>query len=391
MGTSLGGRPKGLTVVRREGGKDVLRYYKGSLLFTAVSLGLAAWLGAHLTGSLSGTLGILWIVLVLGVLEVSLSFDNAVVNATVLRDMDPLWQRRFLTWGIVIAVFGMRIVFPLLVVAIAARLGPVDAVRLAATDPVTYERIITGAHVGISGFGGAFLAMVGLTFFLDADKDSHWIGPIERPFTGVGRISGAAIAVVLLALFGISRLIAPDDAMTFITSGIFGLVSYIAVGAIGTLLEKDEGETTSQGPAVTVAKAGLGAFLYLEVLDASFSFDGVIGAFALSNNLFVIALGLGIGAMFVRSMTVMLVDRGTLTEYPYLEHGAFYAIIALAAIMLLSVRFEIPETVTGLIGAGFIGAAFIASVRSNRAGGEHRPIPLEDASPIGPTGEHLSL
>jgi hypothetical protein len=334
----------------------------------------------------------LWIVLVLGVLEVSLSFDNAVVNATVLRDMTPVWQRRFLTWGIVIAVFGMRIVFPLVIVAVAAQLGPIDALVLAATDPLAYERIITGAHAGISGFGGAFLAMVGLTFFLDEDKDMHWIGVIERPFSGLSRVSGLAIGVVLLALYGISRLIAPEEGTTFLAAGIFGLVAYIAVQAVGALLERDADAAPAAGDAATaaVAKSGLASFLYLEILDASFSFDGVIGAFALSNNLFIIALGLGIGAMFVRSMTVMLVDRGTLTEYRYLEHGAFYAIIALAAIMLLSVWVEVPETVTGLIGAGFIGLAFLASVGANR-GEARQDVPLDEAALVAPTGERLNI
>ncbi|WP_159981556.1 MULTISPECIES: DUF475 domain-containing protein [unclassified Novosphingobium] len=345
----------------------MFKYYKGSLLFTALCMVLAAWLGWDITGTLGGTLGILWIVAVLGVLEVSLSFDNAVVNATVLRDMDAVWRRRFLTWGILIAVFGMRIVFPLAIVAIAAKMGPIDAVILAATDSVRYEEIITAAHVGISGFGGAFLAMVGLSFFLDEEKELHWLGLIERPFAQLSRISGLAIGLVLLALYGLSRMIDPVEAMTFITSGIFGLVTYIAVQSVGALLEQGEHASHSgQDAAVAVAKSGLAGFLYLEVLDASFSFDGVVGAFALSNNLFIIALGLGIGAMFVRSMTVMLVDKGTLAEYRYLEHGAFYAIVALAAIMLLSVRFEIPETITGLIGAALIGLSLYDSLRSNR-------------------------
>jgi hypothetical protein len=370
----------------------MFKYFKGSFVFSAICLAIGAWIGWTLTHDIAGTLGILWIVLVLGVLEVSLSFDNAVVNATVLRDMTPVWQRRFLTWGIIIAVFGMRILFPLVIVAIAARLGPIDAVVLAATDPVAYERIITGAHVGISGFGGAFLAMVGLTFFLDEEKDSHWIGLIERPFAGLSRISGLAIGIVLLALYGISRAIPAEEAMTFLTAGIFGLLAYIAVQAVGAILEKDEDEPASgnAGATVAVAKSGLAAFLYLEVLDASFSFDGVIGAFALSNNLFIIALGLGIGAMFVRSMTVMLVEKGTLTEYRYLEHGAFYAIIALAAIMLISVRVEVPETVTGLIGAAFIGLALFASIRANRREGDG-DVALEEAVPVAPTGNCLSV
>ena len=87
----------------------------------------------------------MFIVAVLATLEVSLSFDNAVVNAAVLTKMSPLWRRRFITWGIAIAVFGMRIVFPLVIVAIIARIGPVSALVLAATDPDNYSRVLTSA------------------------------------------------------------------------------------------------------------------------------------------------------------------------------------------------------------------------------------------------------
>ena len=347
----------------------IRKYYTGSLLFTALCLAIAAWLGWSMTGTPAGTLGIVWIVLVLGVLEVSLSFDNAVVNATVLRHMTPVWRRRFLTWGILIAVFGMRIVFPLAIVAIAAHLGPIDALVLAATKPVEYQHIIEAAHIGIAGFGGAFLAMVGLNFFFDADKEIHWIEVLERHLTKLSNVTAIEIGTVLVLLYAISTQLAPADAMTFLVSGIFGLLTYIGVDAIGALLGEPE---EANGATGTVAKAGLASFLYLEVLDASFSFDGVIGAFALSNNLFIIALGLGIGAMFVRSMTVMLVDKGTLAQYRYLEHGAFWAILALAGIMLMSSRYHIPETITGLIGAVLIGASLYWSIRHNRAHPEER-------------------
>jgi hypothetical protein len=162
---------------------------------------------------------VLWIVAVLGVLEVSLSFDNAVVNATVLKDMSPIWRRRFLTWGIAFAVFGMRIIFPLAIVAVAAQVGPIEAVRLAASDPEEYERIITGAHVGISGFGGAFLAMVGLKFFFKSDKDVHWIEVIEKRLSRFANVEALEIGIVLIALLGISRLLTPDEGATFIVAG----------------------------------------------------------------------------------------------------------------------------------------------------------------------------
>src|SRR5690606_29150429 len=127
------------------------------------------------------------------VLEISLSFDNAVVNASVLKDMDEVWQRRFLLWGIAFAVFGMRVVFPLAIVAIAAGIGPVDAVTLSLTSPAEYERIVSSAQVGIAGFGGAFLAMVGLKFFFDADKEVHWIGIVERKLAAVSAVKAIEI------------------------------------------------------------------------------------------------------------------------------------------------------------------------------------------------------
>lgn len=340
-----------------------MKYYRGSILFTAICMALAGWLGWSLTHTVAGTLSVLWLVAVLSVLEVSLSFDNAVVNATVLKDMDEVWRKRFLTWGMLIAVFGMRVLFPLVIVAIAASIGPIDALMLAATEPAQYETIISGAHVGISGFGGAFLAMVGLKFFFDSDKDIHWIGVLERRLQRLADIDSIEIGVVLLALYGMSLLLDPTEAMTLIVSGIFGILTFIAVEALNHLLTVPE---ASNGVGAA-AKSGLAGFLYLQVLDSSFSFDGVIGAFAISNNMFVIALGLAIGAMFVRSMTIMLVDKGTLAEYRYLEHGAFWAILALAAIMLLSAHYEIPETITGLIGASLIGLSLWWSVRHNKA------------------------
>ncbi|QZD87979.1 DUF475 domain-containing protein [Qipengyuania psychrotolerans] len=343
--------------------KTLRQYYTFSLGFTALCFILAAWYGWASTGSVTATLGILWIVLVLSILEVSLSFDNAVVNATVLRDMDPVWQRRFLTIGILIAVFGMRIVFPIAIVAIAAQVGPFEAISLSLNDPDEYERIVAGAHVGIAGFGGAFLAMVGLTFFFDHDKDVHWIDTIEKAINKFSNVPAVEIGLVLSLIYFVSTLLSPEDAITFLTAGVLGLVTYIAVHALGAIIEQREARKKAAGEIV---RSGLGGFLYLEVLDASFSFDGVIGAFALSNNMVIIALGLSVGAMFVRSMTIHLVKTGTLAQYRYLEHGAFWAIIVLGVIMLLSARYHIPETITGLIGAILIGLSFWWSVRWNR-------------------------
>ncbi|HEY7808103.1 MAG TPA: DUF475 domain-containing protein [Croceibacterium sp.] len=341
----------------------MLRSFRGSILFALVAFALAGWYGWSQSHSLAGLGEALWIVLVLSVLEVSLSFDNAVVNATVLKDMDPLWQRRFLTWGMVIAVWGMYVLFPLVIVAVAAGIGPLKAIHLSLDDPARYQAIVSSAHGSIAGFGGAFLGMVGLKFFFDEEKDVHWVRLVERFLSSASTVPAAEIAVVLLALWGVeAELPSPED-HTFLVAGLLGIVTFIAIDGLGTVMKKREDRLRHAGALVN---AGLGGFLYLNVLDASFSFDAVIGAFALSNNMIVIALGLSIGAMFVRSMTLLLVQKGTLAAYRYLEHGAFWAILALAVIMLLSVRMEIPETVTGLIGAVLIGFSLLWSVRHNR-------------------------
>lgn len=336
----------------------MLRQFAGSLVFTLAAVVAALVYGWFDTHSLTATAGLAWIVVVLAVLEISLSFDNAVVNAAVLADMDEVWQRRFLTWGMLIAVFGMRVIFPLATVALAAGLGPIDALVLSLTQPARYEAIVSGAHIAIAGFGGAFLLLVGLEYFLDSAKTVHWVGWIERALAALAPIRGLAIALVVGLLMLVALALPEHSARVFVEAGLGGIIAHVAVEAIGTLLEAKEAARRTAG---LLMRSGLGGFIYLNVLDSSFSFDGVIGAFALSNNMVIIALGLSVGAMFVRSITLLLVRHGTLTEYRYLEHGAFWAIIALGVIMLASARIAVPETVTGLIGAVMIGLSLWAS------------------------------
>ncbi|HET7752611.1 MAG TPA: DUF475 domain-containing protein [Anaeromyxobacteraceae bacterium] len=337
-----------------------LKYFKNSLILTFAGLILAGLVGYYYAHTGTGIAETIFIVAVLGVLEISLSFDNAVVNATVLKDMTPKWRHRFLTWGIAIAVFGMRLVFPLAVVSIVARVSPIEALRLAAFEPVEYARILTSAHHVLGAFGGAFLGMVCLKYFFDADKEIHWVRSLEEGLARIGKIDSAELALMLLAIYAFSRMVAPEEAEGFLIAGIFGVVTFIAVDGIGSVMEVGPDQMHD------VHRASAASFLYLEVLDASFSFDGVIGAFALTNNLFVIAIGLGIGAMFVRSLTVMLVEEGTLASYRYLEHGAFYAIGALATLMLLGTVVHVPEVITGLVGAAFIGISVWSSLRYKR-------------------------
>lgn len=329
----------------------MIKYYGSSYVFTAIALVLG-----YILGGFPGVA----IVAILGVLETSLSFDNAVVNASVLKNWDEKWRRRFLVWGLPVAVFGMRLVFPLAIVAITANLSPIAALSLAMTDPAQYESIITSVHHEVAAFGGVFLLMVFLDFFLQEEKEHHWIPLIEAPLAKVGKL-GVESVIALLAVLGTASFVPSIEQHAFVVAGIWGLITYVLAKAVGTLAGGDD-------VANNVIKQGVGGFLYLELLDASFSFDGVIAAFALTNNIFVMMIGLSVGAMFVRSMTLHLVDKGTLNEYRYLEHGAFWAIGLLAAIMFAGAAgLHIPEVVTGLLGAVAIGLSLWSSVRANRA------------------------
>lgn len=330
-----------------------LKYFTGTIWFALASLVTAFWFLGGATAAV--TVGIL------AVLELSLSFDNAVVNAKELASWDEKWKHRFLTWGMVVAVFGMRLVFPVVIVAIVAHMGPIDALTLAIKNPKEYAAALTSSHVLVAGFGMAFLTMVFLKFFFDKEKEVHWISFIEKPLAKLGRLDMFEVAVTLGAVYGFSTFLNGAEATQFMNAGIAGIIAYIAVDGLGALLGGEENEV-----ATTVARTGLAGFIYLELLDASFSLDGVIGAFAISNNVFVIALGLGVGAFAVRGLTLMMVEKGTLEIFKYLEHGAFYAIAALAVLMGWGASHEVSEVVTGLIGAGFIGLALISSIVANK-------------------------
>jgi len=335
-------------------------YLKSSFIWSLLGLVLAGYVGFRFGGTQNAALAAGFTCFLLALLEVSISFDNAIVNAVVLKDMTPLWRHRFLTWGILIAVFGMRLVFPLLIVSVATGLGAWEALVLATSDPDEYKRIMFSVHHEIAAFGGAFLMMVALKYFFDQEKDDHWIHLIEKPMLTIGRIEAIEIGLVLILLLAVGSFLPPEQKLQFIVAGILGLLVFLAVEGISEFLKVPE------GGHVDIQKANAGMFIYLEVLDASFSFDGVIGAFALTSNIFLIAIGLGIGALFVRSLTIMFVEKETLSKFQYLEHGAFYAMGSLALTMFLGAIMHVPEILTGVIGATIIGMSLAASLRAGK-------------------------
>jgi uncharacterized protein len=339
-----------------------MRHFKSSFLIAFVGLGLAAWWG-YSRGGWMVALEAIGIAAILCVMEVSLSFDNAVVNASVLKSWDQVWQGIFLTVGMLIAVFGMRLLFPLVIVALAADLGLMEVWNMGLNNPDEYAQHLTNHHAEVAAFGGIFLLLVFLNFLLDEKKELHWLGHVEEKISTFGKVASISVMIALGTLLACMTMIEESKRLVVLVAGLWGVLSYVGVDVISSLLEKEE---DSAQVGEVIKRGGVGGFLYLEVLDASFSFDGVIGAFAITKDIVIILIGLGIGAMFVRSLTVFLVRKEALDSYVYLEHGAHYAIGILAVIMLASMKYHISEIFTGFVGVVFIAAALWSSLRYRR-------------------------
>lgn len=346
-----------------------------------IGITLAALVVAYIYG---GSIQVLVLAAMLILLEIVFSFDNAAVNAKYLMKMSHFWRKMFLTVGVLIAVFGMRLIFPFVIVCLAGSIGPFEAWNLAMQKgdphtPGTYGYILEQAHPSIAAFGGMFLFMLFASFLFDRGRDVTWLSWIEKPLIKAGHFDSLPAAVSLVVLL-VSAVFLTDDThrLAVLESGALGVLVFLAVNGLASfmetrqeeaerkLAEKEERALAAGQAFLLTGQAAFSMFLFLEVMDASFSFDGVLGAFALTSDPIIIALGLGVGALFVRSMTVYLVDNNALTEFPYLEHGAHWAIGVLASLLLLTLHFEIPDIVIGLAGIALITAAILTSIHENR-------------------------
>lgn len=328
---------------------------------TYISCALLASLGIYYgitTGNFMQTATLVGLTTALAVLEVGLSADNAVVNARKLTTMKPFWQILFLTVGIFVAVFVVRFALPIEIVAWYGNLSFIEAARLAFTDGERYGEILHGAHAQIAGFGGMFLAMVFLSFFF-SKQERTWLGWIEQPLQRLSALMRtASVTGIAIGLALAVPLLAPAEQYASVRQAMFlGLGVFVAIHLLGKIAEKLE---------KLLSASGIVGLLYLEVLDASFSFDGVVGAFAITSLVPIIVVGLGIGALYVRSLTVYLVRTNKLETLPYLEHAAHYAIGSLATVMFLGMAFEIPEYLTAGCSIGLLCLGIVSSRRVTR-------------------------
>lgn len=246
------------------------------------------------------------VTIVLIAIEVSFSFDNAILNSKVLSKMSPFWQTMFLTVGALIAIFGMRFIFPILIVAITADISWGQVIDLAWNHPEQYSLKLEEAHPAIAAFGGAFLLVLALDFFTDSEHEVLWLTRVERNMAKLARNWAPPLIALGVVLF-VGLLPFNHHAGETIPAGILGIAIYSALHGLIEYMGRLQKKRALASAAKQTGMVAFLSFMYLEVLDASFSFDGVIGAFVVTQDVLIIAIGLGVGALWVRSLTIFLV------------------------------------------------------------------------------------
>ncbi|WP_347990197.1 DUF475 domain-containing protein [Methylomonas sp. AM2-LC] len=293
-------------------------------------------------------------------IEGILSVDNSVVNVTTLKTMPPKYQRAFMTWGWLIAVVGMRFIFPVGIVSATTEMNFVETIQLAFNHGEEYKDHVEGAKTVISSFGAIFMILIGIKFLL-ADKEVYWFEAIEKKFQGGGGIEAVEVLVASIISFvvwvGLDGQSARDTQIGCETGILVFLIVTNCIGSLVNAFCKKAG---------LLAASGLSGFIYLEFQDASFSFDGTIGAFAVTPLITIMLVGLGCGAGYVRAMTLYLLKEGVIDQYRYLEHGAHYAVLSLGIMMLIGIKFPVHEVVTSGVGLGIIALSVYSSIRFNR-------------------------
>ena len=304
-----------------------------------------------------GEVGILQPILtVLGLclFESVLSIDNAVINADVLSTMSEKGRRWFLFWGILFAVFVIRGILPWLIVWMTVpKLGPLGAITATfSNDPRVKEAIDTSAPILLAG-GGTFLIFLFFNWLFLEPKRYGLIGERFIHSQGIWFYAVVSIILTLIVWFAIKV----DSFMAF--GAVVGSTTFFITHGFKQNAEQREERLLSG----EYTQSDLSKILYLEAIDATFSIDGVLGAFAFTLSVPLILIGNGLGAIILRQLTVANIKR--IKKYVYLKNGAMYAVFFLGIIMLLdSFGFHVPSWVSPIVTFLTIGYFFVKSLRS---------------------------
>ena len=296
------------------------------------------------------------IILGLCVFEVIVSIDNAVINAEVLGTMSKKARRWFLIWGLLIAVFLIRGLLPWIIVwATIPGLGPIEALTATfSSDPSVHTAIVKATPILFMG-GGIFLIFI-FFHWLFLEPKNFGLRP-EKFFHKNGVWFFAVVSVLLAITVWYSMKI--DSMLAF--SAVVGSTAFFITHGFKENAEKSEKELLSGASN----KSDLSKILYLEVIDATFSIDGVLGAFAFTLSVPLILIGNGIGAFVLRKLTMGNIDR--IKKYKYLKNGAMYSILALGVIMLIDAfGGHVPHYISPVITFIVIGYFLYKSIKENK-------------------------
>jgi hypothetical protein len=285
--------------------------------------------------------------------ETVASIDNAIINADILSAMG-IWARRwFLTWGVIIAVFGIRGVLPWFIIWFSIpSLGPIGALTaIIFDDSIAVEAIETNAPFFLLA-GGIFMIFLFLHWLMIEEKNC--VVPGERTMSRLGSWFYVIVAVILFAICYVTAQIDTHLAAAVVGgSAIFFIVQGFRLFAGNKSVELETG---------TSKKSDLGKLMLLEVIDATFSIDGVIGAFAFTVCVLLILIGNGVGAIIMRELTIRNIDN--IKKYAYLKNGAMYSICTLGLIMCgEGFNLRIPIWFAPLLTIGIVIIFFWLSLR----------------------------
>ena len=299
-------------------------------------------------------ISIILVILGLSLFEIVSSIDNAVINAEVLNTMSRKGRRWFLIWGILIAVFMVRGLLPWLIVwGTNPSLGFIGSlISTFSNDPGVAESINRSAPILFAG-GGIFLVFLFFHWLFLDPKNFGLRG--ERFFFKNGAWFYAVVSVILCIVVWYALQVNP--VMAF--GAVVGSTAFFITHGFKQNAEKAQKAMLSGGKA----KSDLSKILYLEVIDATFSIDGVLGAFAFTLSIPLILIGNGIGAFVLRELTVRNIER--IKKYKYLKNGAMYAVFGLGAIMIAEAfGAHVPEWVSPIVMFAVIGYFFWKSKKA---------------------------
>ncbi|MEI7810542.1 MAG: DUF475 domain-containing protein [bacterium] len=283
----------------------------------------------------------------LSLFETISSVDNAIINAEVLDTMGAKARKWFLLWGLIIAVFVVRGVLPWAIVwGFNPSLGPIQAFTAAFSGDIAVKHSIEQSAPILLIAGGIFLVFLFLHWLFLEDK-RFGLPRTEKFFMTRGVWFYAVVSIILtvISYFAIKH----NSMMAF--GAIVGSTLFFITHGFKQSAEAEEKKLKSS------AKSDLSKLLFLEIIDATFSVDGVLGAFAFTLSVPLILIGNGLGAIMVRQLTIGNIER--IKKYVYLKNGAMYSILVLGIIMILhSFGVKVPEYVSPLATFIIIGFFF---------------------------------